>query len=247
MGPAGALARWRRRVWIAPLLLAAWLCHLARRRRRRSLADEGAKRPLAAGREASEFRPLRERLSVVITTSASGRDPSTEMLDRVLDSLQLAAGTLACDTVIVCDGYRCAVGQGAATAPPKYRAGIVDAASAANYEIYKGALRRRERAGSDAEPALRLVELGARCGFGHAVRAALEHVKTPYVMVVQHDRPFTRAVDISRVVQAMAADRQRLKYVGLPTADTVGHAAEVLSKYDVRVEPVDVDDAGLQA
>lgn len=232
---------------MAALLAAVWLCHKARKRWSKRSALKDKLSPLAAAREVSEFRPLRDRLSVVITTSACGRNPSTDMLDEVLTSLELAAGALACNIIIVCDGYRCAIGEGAASAPPKFKEGIVDAASAANYELYKGALRRRQRSETANEPALQLLELEARHGFGHAVRAALELVKTPYLMVVQHDRPFTRAVDLNQVVSAMEAHSDRIKYMGLPNSVTIGHAEEMLSKHDIHLGLIDVNVDGLQA
>lgn len=39
---------------------------------------------------------------------------------------------------------------------------------------------------------VRVLELSDRHGFGLAVRVALKEVRTPFVMVVQHDRSFMR-------------------------------------------------------
>jgi len=189
--------------------------------------------------------PLRERLTVILSTSPVGRHPSTQLIDEVIGSmLQLADGVSNCDMIIVCDGYRGADKDGVLYSEPRYRVGIVDAVSAANYEAYKAKLRGRAAAATS--PSLKVLELESRHGFGFAVRAALEHVQTPYVLVVQHDRPFTRRCDVPRVLSAMEADPGRLKYVGLPTSTTVGHQYHVLSKYGIRIEAFEADAGGLK-
>mmetsp|Transcript_28369 Transcript_28369/g.90265 ORF Transcript_28369/g.90265 Transcript_28369/m.90265 type:complete len:461 (+) Transcript_28369:78-1460(+) len=200
---------------------------------------------VAAGSKVVSSR-LRERLAVILTTSPVGRHPSTELIDEVIGSMQLASGLSGCDLIIVCDGYRKENSEGVPYMEPKYRAGIVDAASAVNYEAYKASLRKRSRASCASTPSVRVFELESRHGFGFAVRAALEHVLTPYVIVMQHDRPFTRPVDIPRVLAAMEADPSKFKYVGLPTSTTLGHQYHVLSKYGIRIEPLKVDKCGLQ-
>lgn len=89
------------------------------------------------------------------------------------------------------------------------------------------------------------MEFDERQGFGFAVKGALQSVQTPYVLVVQHDRPFMRPVNIPAIVRAMQAQPQRFKFVGLPTNSTIGHQELVLSKYGIKIEPVEVG-AGLQ-
>jgi len=42
------------------------------------------------------------------------------------------------------------------------------------------------------------------------IRCALEGVTTPYVLIVQHDMPFTRPVDVMSVVRDMERDRRLL-------------------------------------
>ncbi|CAK0895024.1 unnamed protein product [Prorocentrum cordatum] len=240
----------------AALVVSLWWC-CRRRRRHRAVAAAARKLvvqvppPASSAQVPSPTRgapaPLRERLTAVLTTSPVGRHPSTDLLDEVLGSLQLAEGVTGCDMIIVCDGYRSTAADGSEHAAPRYRSGIVDAASAANYEAYKACLRGRERPAEGAVGGLRVLELDSRHGFGFAVKAALELVRTPYVIVLQHDRPFIRRADIPRVVAAMEADPQRLKYMGMPTGTTLGHAYHVLSKYRLTVEPLCVDSGGLQA
>jgi len=96
------------------------------------------------------------------------------------------------------------------------------------------------------EPAVQVLELDTRHGFGFAVRAALDYVQTPYVVVMQHDRPFTRIANVPRVLDAMESQAARFKYVGFPTSTTIGHQYHVLSKYGLRIDPITVDSGGLQ-
>eukprot|EP00930_Biecheleria_cincta_P075221 TRINITY_DN62391_c0_g1_i1.p1 TRINITY_DN62391_c0_g1~~TRINITY_DN62391_c0_g1_i1.p1 ORF type:complete len:675 (-),score=71.09 TRINITY_DN62391_c0_g1_i1:56-2080(-) len=187
---------------------------------------------------------LREKLTVILSTSAIGRHPSTDLLDEVLASFQLAEGIQNCDLIIVCDGYRSTNEAGEQFKESKFRSGIVDPTSATNYETYKETLRAR--ATVNRIPAVHVLELDSRHGFGFAVRAALELVRTPYVIVVQHDRPFTRPCNIPRLVRAMEAAPDRFKYVGLPTSTTCGHKYHVLSKYGLRIESVLADADGLE-
>lgn len=190
--------------------------------------------------------PLRERLTVIITTSPVRRHPSTELIDEVLASRRLALGTSSCDIIIVCDGYRRRNGDGIEFTQPNYRQGIADAESAMKYDAYKDVLRSRAVAAHGDAPSVQVLELDSRHGFGFAVRAALPLVKTPYILVMQHDRVVMREVDIPRVLAAMEGDPTRLKYVGLPTSTTIVHREHVLSKYGLRIEPFTIDAGGLQ-
>ena len=63
--------------------------HLSKRKRERS----------------SELRP-EDVMTVVVTTSPVGHNPSTEMIQGVLGTFALVPGLVACRTVIVCDGVK---------------------------------------------------------------------------------------------------------------------------------------------
>lgn len=187
---------------------------------------------------------LKERLTVILTTSPVGRHPSTDLIDEVIGSMHLADDLPTCDMIIVCDGYKGTNSEGVAYKEPRYRSGIVDPVSAQNYESYVAKLKTK--AVDSKTSNMKVLELESRHGFGFAVRAALEHVKTPYVLVMQHDRPFTRRCDLPRVVQAMDSNPSELKYVGVPTSTTVGHQYHVLSKYGIRISPFHADSKGLK-
>merc|ERR1711862_74758 len=105
----------------------------------------------------------------------------------------------------------------------------------------KQRLRDREKRGE-----FKLPELSERHGFGFAVRASLDYVTTPYVLVMQHDRKFLREVDVDQLVDIME-ERSWIKYLGMPTATTLHHKYHVLSKYGIRVEPENIGGADLTA
>ena len=141
---------------------------------------------------------LRRRLTVVLTTSPVRLHPSTALLDETVASMRaFASGAQHCELLVVCDGVRTHKGDGRAYTAPKWRQGIVDPAAGHDYNEYK----------TRAKGKYRVLELPHRHGFGHAVRAALRHVRTPFVLVMQHDRNFRRPVDIVGCVAAMAMSR----------------------------------------
>lgn len=230
------------------------LCLLEVQQRRRRLRPPSRKQrrdpPATLGQKASSqapsgVLPLRERLTVLLTTSPLARHPCADLIDEVLGSFQLADGLADCDLILVCDGYRDTNAEGLPFKESKFRSGIVDADAAANYEAYKATLRERQCSRDGATPSMQVLELPSRHGFGFAVKAALDLVHTPYVLVVQHDRPFVRRCNVPRLLAAMEADPERLKYVGLPTTTTVGHQYHVLSKYGIRLPTFEADRRGL--
>lgn len=83
----------------------------------------------------------------------------------------------------------------------------------------------------------KMIRCPERLGFGFALKRALTYVRTPYVIVVQHDRNFTRRVDVEAIVKAIEANADWLQYVGLPTSTTLRYQQFILSKYSIRVEP----------
>lgn len=257
MAPLDALGRFRASMVVAALAtvasLVSWLAARRRRRLQLSWAAMDAAPTRAPSPECEDHSsrsrpstvdmlPLGEKLTVILTTSPVGRHPDTDLIDEVIGSMQLVDGVHECRLIIVCDGYRCESGEGVAFTQPKYRVGIVDPASAANYEEYKARLRAKALASSTLE----VLELESRHGFGFAVKAALEVIRTPYVFVMQHDRPILGRVNLPRLVAAMERDPARLKYIGLPSSSTLPHQYQVLSKYSLHLQPIFADPDGLQ-
>ncbi|CAE8674345.1 unnamed protein product, partial [Polarella glacialis] len=113
-------------------LALLWWQLRRRARSRKSLQDVTT----VSGKTSSSTL-LRDRLTVILTTSPVGRHPCTDLLDEVIASFQLAEGLQELDLILVCDGYRSSDERGDAYAQSKFRSGIVDPTSASNYEAYK--------------------------------------------------------------------------------------------------------------
>jgi len=173
-------------------------------------------------RRRREWR-LEERLTVILCTSPVRTNPSTALIEETVGSLRHHAAALGkCPTLIICDGYKI-------RPEARYRSGQVTVEGGEKYEDF---LRRLE--------ALRfgkIVRCPERLGFGFALKRALSYVRTPYVIVVQHDRNLVRAVDVEALVKALESNSTWLKYLGLPTSTTLRYRHFVLSKYGIRVEP----------
>jgi len=150
--------------------------------------------------------------TVILTTSPTPSNPSTELISETLKSLAgHAPELLACRCIVTCDGYR-------PGANSKFRSGVVTQERA---EAYEGYMAEVERLARDRETVewhqVEVLRLAERQGFGFAVKAALPLVTTPYVCIMQHDRTFMRPFHgVAALLRAMGAD-PRLKMVGMPT------------------------------
>ena len=106
------------------------------------------------------------------------------------------------------------------------RNGIATVDQASDYNEFKSRLRKlcynaNNNTGEEKKCSpfcnTEVIELEERHGYGFALKHALyNHVHTPYVCVIQHDRTFMRTTPIQQVVHAMRNDPQhRIKYVGM--------------------------------
>ena len=103
--------------------------------------------------------------------------------------------------MIVADGVKLRDGKGVGDC--KFRSGMVTKDAEINYRRY---LKRIEvlinKKGSALYDATLLV-LEQRHGFAHALRRGMVRVKTPFVLVAQHDRSFVKAVDLENILPKM--------------------------------------------
>ena len=174
---------------------------------------------LTASEPATCFE-LSDALTIILTTSPAPIQPSTTILDQVLQSLAHYAPELQrCRLLITCDGCNdVRPGQ-----KVKFRSGIVDTSGRTNYDEYVDTLRADAAAGGREGFAYELLELRSRHGFGGAVRAALAHVRTPLVLVVQHDRTLLRPVDVAELAAHVLASDGAVGYALLPVSKHVDH------------------------
>ena len=152
--------------------------------------------------------------------------------------------------MIVADGVKTREGDDAQN---KFRSGIVTRDAEKKYRHYLRRVKRLTLTQSSVLHGARLLVLDQRHGFAHALRRGIcRAVKTPFVLVAQHDRSFVRAADLAAVVDAMCVANEasplsplldsqteafRLNYVGFPTSTTATHARHVLSKYALEIAP----------
>jgi len=170
-----------------------------------------------------------------MTTSPVTSNPSTDLINEVANSLKFIPNSiLNCPKLIICDGYKFRDKN-------KFRSGEITSEWVDAYIEYKKNLQVLTENKESIFSGAKLLELEERNGFGYAMREGMAHITTPYVIVVQHDRNFTRGFDLLKVVKGMRRHYHWCHYVGLPTSRTIKHASLILSKYRVRVSTVHAD------
>eukprot|EP00933_Yihiella_yeosuensis_P050207 TRINITY_DN47974_c0_g1_i1.p1 TRINITY_DN47974_c0_g1~~TRINITY_DN47974_c0_g1_i1.p1 ORF type:complete len:426 (-),score=71.33 TRINITY_DN47974_c0_g1_i1:37-1314(-) len=143
---------------------------------------------------------LASLLTVLVFTSPIPSHPSLEMVMTVIESFKFIPGLSECPLLVTCDGAGKVCGE---VRPKK---GFVTAELHQKYNEYVKKLQ--EALGSE-----RVLVLPEREGFGRAVKAAVSCVKTPYLMIVQHDNMFVRPIDLVKVLNIMTANKDTLKCV----------------------------------
>eukprot|EP00892_Ulva_mutabilis_P004240 jgi/Ulvmu1/2188/UM013_0034.1 len=169
---------------------------------------------------------LEADMTIVVTTSPVQSNPSLELIDCTMQSFSYAPGLAACKKLLVCDHYK--VHEGSSKS---FRSGVITAAQEPRYKEYKRLLAERIQAAEPGSPFsnMTMLELPSHHGFGFAVKAALKHVSTPLVMVIQHDRNLNRPVDIGGLV-AVLRTRTDVNMISLLTKTTMHHATRVQSR-----------------
>ncbi|KAJ3057048.1 hypothetical protein HK097_001017, partial [Rhizophlyctis rosea] len=71
---------------------------------------------------------------------------------------------------------------------------------------------------------LRTITFTDRMGFALCVRTALSYVRTPYVMVVQHDWQFVEPLDLVTILRTMELRDDEVKYVGFVSSGVLNYA-----------------------
>lgn len=159
---------------------------------------------------------LKINVTIIVTTSPVPSNPSLELIDCTMHSLQHAPGLASCKKILVCDHYKISQGgsksfrSGAmdhlqalpavswlqnkmSTRTHTSCAGVINTSHEPKYREYKRLLADRITAADPGSPYsnMTMLELSSHHGFGFAVQAAMKHVTTPLVMVVQVLAPAT--------------------------------------------------------
>ena len=151
-------------------------------------------------------------VTVILTTSPTHSNPSTELINAVLVSFRLVSGLKSATILIVADG--CVVHD-----KSRWKSGWVTPEQRIAYNMYLDNLQKELD-----NPFTSLLRLPTRVGFGFAVKTALAHVTTPYVLVVQHDYSFVRPISLAPVLAAMEMFPDVLKYVAFVSTSTYEYA-----------------------
>ena len=177
------------------------------------------------------------QLGVVVVTSPITSHPSTALLETIFASFDLVEGLRGREVVVVADGAR----EG------KYRPKRGEVPTKV-VEAYTGYLDRVEEIAKEAEPGsvwanTRVVRLPEHRGFGHALLAGLHEVTTEFVLVVQHDHPFTARFSIRPVLDFL--EEGEANYVSLPISTVFRHINRCFSlhKMDLRARTLCRGDA----
>lgn len=185
---------------------------------------------------------LSSELTVILATSFTAACPATKLIEATVSSFGFVGGLSSCRLVVVADGYR-------VSSRRRTKAGRLLESDAAPYTAYVQALRDLAAHAPASSPWSRahVLELPSHHGFGWAIKAALESglVKTPLILVVQHDRSFMQAFDMVRAVRCMLAD-ERVKYLLLPTRSTTNHAQTIAHRCNVHLPQIQVLGTTLQ-
>lgn len=191
---------------------------------------------VAQANEQDAADELAAAITIMVNTSPIELHPSTIVIEEVVAALLGQVPLLRkCSLLIVCDWFK-------VKDQNKYRSGQITAEKASRYQEYVARLRRLSAQGSgNVLEGARVLVLSERCGFGFAVKEALPHVATPYILMQQHDRRLRQYFDVLGVVRAMIASKNSplgpMHYVGLCTTTTLGHAHKMSSKHQIDIEP----------
>ena len=150
---------------------------------------------------------LYNELTIIITTSPIKSHPSTELLDDTIGAFKLVDGLDDCDKIIMCDGYNI-VEDGKVA----FKKAKVTAETIVNYTKFKDTIQKKALCNMYKYTTIN--EQNARNGFAKNIKIALDLVKTPYVMIVQHDQLFARNVDIHSIINSMKLNSD-INYVGM--------------------------------
>jgi hypothetical protein len=169
-------------------------------------------------------------LSIIITTSANPSNPSTEMIEKMLNSLSLLSADLnKCKIFIVMDGYKLLQND---SKKPEIKSGKLSFAGAKLYDEYKDNLRvlikKLNTCGQvNSVSNITLIELEKRHGFAGAVYNTLKnHIATTNVMVCQHDWIFVKELGtgvLSTLLKLLNDKNENINYIGFQAPSTIGY------------------------
>ena len=140
---------------------------------------------------------LRDKLTIITSTSALRSHPSTELLEITQSSLFKMPGIKSCRKIIVFDGLH------------RRQRPLAE-----KYEQYKESVIELTKTNPYFADT-KLVFCKKHKHLAWALQEAMEHVETPYVFVHQHDFQIKRQIDVAGIVRSMD-ENANLKHIRLP-------------------------------
>lgn len=161
-------------------------------------------------------------LSIVIITSPSPQNPSTCLIQKVIDSLKLFNELETCDVNIVLDGY-------VISSRARSKRGKITKEMALAYEEYYNELCIQY----GENPRFSIARCDTHQGFAMAVKFGLSLCVTSYAIILQHDRRFCCSFNrIMDCIHAMEKDLT-IRYIGFPSILNRTHDLQLHSRYNL--------------
>mmetsp|Transcript_6837 Transcript_6837/g.10826 ORF Transcript_6837/g.10826 Transcript_6837/m.10826 type:complete len:285 (+) Transcript_6837:87-941(+) len=186
-----------------------------------------------------EQNEVANQITMIVTTSVGPTNPLTVFLEKLMSSyVQHQPELRRCRKIIVCDGEN--IIDGERYKAVHFRRGVVSEAASARYREY---IRNIDelcgQAGDDeTNPFFNCSTLclEKRHGFALAVGRALDITKTPYVLVIQHDRSLRKSFGLARILKSLDSFAfRKVNYVLLGTGTTFNSASKMMGTYKVDV------------
>ena len=174
-----------------------------------------------------------EEICAVLVTSAVPSHPSTALIAHVLGSLKKFCFCGSSSRVIVVsDGYHAVDGE---KEKESYKKGKITFERAQAYESFR---RNLDDSVAEKSPPFDIVasvvHLKSRRGFGGALLAGVELVKTPFCLVVQHDQLLVSHFPAFKCAKAMQVDAS-IKYIGAQSLTTLDYREKMIKRYDIDI------------
>lgn len=179
-------------------------------------------------------------LTVLVQTSPVPSHPSTALLEALFRSFDRVEGLRECRIVILCDGC-----DEVPAEEEGYKRGKVSADAADRYRKHLELLRSRLGQAPFLSPmgnSLEMLELPERHGSARAIAEAFRSnkVRTPFVMIAQHDNFFVADVPLRSVLDAIKKQPQ-VKCVHFLSTATIDYKRKIRLRYGLELESKQVE------
>jgi hypothetical protein len=172
---------------------------------------------------------VQDLVTLIVTTSIIPCHPFTRLIEEVLASHSRYEPELdECPKIIVCDFPKVSL-----SGVRQYKSGKVLEQDLGRYNDYITSLEAFAAAGEAPFRNTKILRCRKYRGFAMAVYECLNFVKTPFVMIIQHDRVLIREFGVRQILDLMLAERSLIKYVGLSNSQSDGQIHQMNSRYRI--------------